>query len=74
MAKKDSIDIQTGIRLRRLSREQCQTADAMYEQLQGERESREHADDNVADEGRDGRKHAGPVRLNDTFSKLKGLV
>ncbi len=62
MAKKDSLDRQTGSKLRRLSREQCQTAEQVYEQLQRERDEREHKDDNVADEARVN-KHAGPVGL-----------
>lgn len=62
MAKKDSLDKATGNKLRRLDREQCETADAIFEQLQSERDERERKDDNVADEARVN-KHAGPVGL-----------
>lgn len=48
MAKKDRIDIQTGHKLRRLTHEQCETAEAIFLSMSDERHNApEGADDAV---------------------------
>lgn len=44
MSKKSKIDVQTGHKLRRLDREQCERADQIYAQLEREREARDLAE------------------------------